>query len=381
MFFIDYLLVIALCQGFILAFFLLTSRYYKSTANYWLALGLILISLASVIDIIGENYAINSAIIDFVIHDLPLEFLIYIPFYYYFKISSKELISKKGYYLLLTLPFFFDTLINISIVANFTNEEISKSSEIQFFYVIESIAAIGYSLFLCLKSYKSLKRIFKNDKIKEWLFKIWKSTLILIITWSVATLLYDINAELSFLITMLYITVSVWLFWIIYNGVVNMNLIIDRIAIRKKMYSKDISDEVASIYISQTHSNGTTKDTDDEKKGEKLNLHFKSINEIVYKENLFLNEDLGIDDVAKKIGFSSGYVSQIIKYSTNKNFTNWINDFRISKIKEMLLNPEFDNYTALAIGLEAGFKSKSSFYATFKKSTGITPANFRKTKS
>ena len=166
MFFIDYLLVIALCQGFILAFFLLTSKYYKSTANYWLALGLILISLASVIDVIGENYAINSAIVDFVIHDLPLEFLIYIPFYFYFKISSKEYVSKKGYYLVLILPFICDTLLNIVIVTNFTNEKISKSSVIQFFYVVESIAAIAYSLFLCLKAYKVLKSVFKNNKIR-----------------------------------------------------------------------------------------------------------------------------------------------------------------------------------------------------------------------
>ena len=381
MFFIDYLLVIALCQGFILAFFLLTSKYYKSTANYWLALGLILISTTSLLDIIGGNFVIKSLIVEFFINDWCLEFLIYIPFYYYFKISSEELISKKGYYLLLTLPFFFDTLINIFIVANFTNEEITKSSNIQFFYLIESIAAIGYSLFLCLKAYKVLSRILKNDKIKEWLFKIWKSTLILIITWAVMSVLHDINNELSFLITLLYITVSVWLFWIIYNGVVNMNLIIDRVAIHKKIHSKDVSDEVASIFISETYGNEIIKDIDNEKKSEKLNLHFEKINKLVHEENLFLNEDLGIEDVAKKIGFSSGYVSQIIKNSTNKNFTNWINDFRVSKVKEMLLNQEFDNYTALAIGLEAGFKSKSSFYATFKKSTGITPANFRKTKS
>ncbi|MEO1487764.1 MAG: hypothetical protein AAFU57_18670, partial [Bacteroidota bacterium] len=205
----------------------------------------------------------------------------------------------------------------------------------------ESIAAIGYSLFLCLKAYKVLSRILKDDKIKEWLFKIWKSTLILIITWALMTVLHDINNDLSFLITFLYITVSVWLFWIIYNGVVNMNLIIDRVAIHQKIHGKDVSDEVASISISETYGSERTQVIDNEKKSEKLNLHFKKINELVYKKNLFLNEDLGIEDVAKKIGFSPGYVSQIIKNSTNKNFTNWINDFRVSKVKEMLLHQEF----------------------------------------
>lgn len=381
MFLLDYLLLAALCQGFILAFFLLTSSYYKSIANSWLALGLILISTTSLLDIIGENFVIKSTIIEFFINDWSLEFLIYIPFYYYFKISSKESGPKKGHYLFLALPFFIDTLFNILIVANFTNEQISKSNEIQLFYVIESIAGIGYSFFLCIKAYKILSCISRDNKTKEWLLKIWKSTLILIVTWLVMTLLYDINTDLSFLITVLYIIVSAWLFWIIYNGIVNMNLILDRNAIHKKLQSKSFRNEVKIKHRDSIHESIIDNTKENIPKSEKLNLHFEKINELVYKENLFLNEDLGIDDIAEKIGFSSGYVSQIIKNATNKNFTSWINDFRISSVKKMLLNQEFDNYTTLAIGLEAGFKSKSSFYATFKKHTGLTPANFRKKKS
>ena len=46
--------------------------------------------------------------------------------------------------------------------------------------------------------------------------------------------------------------------------------------------------------------------------------------------------------------------------------------------KKMLENEEFDNYTVVAIGLESGFNSKTSFYQAFKKHTRQTPSEYKK---
>ena len=61
-----------------------------------------------------------------------------------------------------------------------------------------------------------------------------------------------------------------------------------------------------------------------------------------------------------------------------KNFFDFINSYRVESVKEMLLNKEFEHYTVLAIGLESGFNSKTSFNTVFKKMTGVTPSEYRK---
>ena len=58
------------------------------------------------------------------------------------------------------------------------------------------------------------------------------------------------------------------------------------------------------------------------------------------------------------------------------SFPDYVNNLRVGKAKEFLRTGEFSNYTLVAIGLEAGFNSKTSFYNTFKKNTGLTPLQF-----
>ena len=111
---------------------------------------------------------------------------------------------------------------------------------------------------------------------------------------------------------------------------------------------------------------------------DKNNHYLLELDRLLLDEKIFLDPDLSRDQIADRLGISSGYLSQIINTATSTNFTSYINQHRVEEVKRMMLDPEAQKYSLLAIGLEAGFKSKSAFYTTFKKQTGKTPAEFKK---
>ncbi|UPT72306.1 MAG: helix-turn-helix domain-containing protein [Flavobacterium sp. JAD_PAG50586_2] len=59
------------------------------------------------------------------------------------------------------------------------------------------------------------------------------------------------------------------------------------------------------------------------------------------------------------------------------SFPDYINQLRIKEAQYYLKHPDFSNYTLVAIGLEAGFASKTTFNNTFKKVTGMTPSEYK----
>lgn len=384
----DYILLIALGQGILLAFFLLSSKYYKTSANSWLALALILLSVNSIKDIIGHLYPPNSILLEFFTNDLELSFLIYIPLLYFFKCVLTDPINKVHFNYYLLIPFIIDTIINVCIVSYIPLEVIETHSGVQLFYEIENITSIIFNLFLSYKSYQLIKNTTSDNDKRSWINKVWVSTFILLLAWTLLTLgSFVINAGLETLVFTLYLIISIWMFWMIYNGIVNLKLIDDRKNISLILKNKRIQKEQIVLGMGEypvvqkkqeVHSNQNNAFSLNSNLFEQ---HFHRLHELIISEALYRNENLSIGDIAQRVDMSSGYVSKIIKKTTNKNFPSWINEFRVEDAKVMFEDEAFNHYTTLSIGLEAGFKSKSTFYAAFKRITGETPAKFRKKKS
>ena len=97
----------------------------------------------------------------------------------------------------------------------------------------------------------------------------------------------------------------------------------------------------------------------------------------IEKSKLYLDPDLRLSSLANKVDLPSYQISKSINIILDKNFNEYINDFRIDDAKTKLISQEFKNITILAIALESGFNSKSSFNLQFKKRTSLTPAQFR----
>ncbi|XLZ69256.1 helix-turn-helix domain-containing protein [Massilia sp. SR12] len=100
-----------------------------------------------------------------------------------------------------------------------------------------------------------------------------------------------------------------------------------------------------------------------------------SLNEAMHEQKLYLNPNLTLALLAKKIGNLQTTVSQVINDNLGKSFNLYINEFRIQHAKGLLVNESHLNMELVAE--RSGFNSNSTFFAAFKKITGQTPASYR----
>ncbi len=98
-------------------------------------------------------------------------------------------------------------------------------------------------------------------------------------------------------------------------------------------------------------------------------------NALILSKKLYAKPDLTIVDLATELDMHPKLISLSINSTLNQNFNTYINGFRIEKAKGMLKEEKSD-LSIDGIGLEVGFKSKSSFYTAFKKFTKTTPSKY-----
>ncbi|WP_157591321.1 helix-turn-helix domain-containing protein [Permianibacter aggregans] len=108
-----------------------------------------------------------------------------------------------------------------------------------------------------------------------------------------------------------------------------------------------------------------------------VNASFQQLQALMQSEQLFTEPDLNLNDIAERLGLTALEASKMIKDGSGKNFRGYVNDFRIEAVKQKLNDADYAKVSILAIAMESGFNSESSFYRVFKAATGLSPTAFR----
>jgi AraC-like DNA-binding protein len=98
---------------------------------------------------------------------------------------------------------------------------------------------------------------------------------------------------------------------------------------------------------------------------------------VMERDRPFTRSDLTLQDLADVLSLSPHNLSEVINTQLEKNFYDFVNGYRVEEAQRRLADPDQDHLTVLAIGLDAGFNSKSSFNAVFKKHAKMTPSQYR----
>jgi AraC-like DNA-binding protein len=94
-------------------------------------------------------------------------------------------------------------------------------------------------------------------------------------------------------------------------------------------------------------------------------------------EKAYLNPELSMGLLSSVLKIPKYQITEVLNTEIGKNFFQFVNMYRVEAVKALLADPN-NKYSIEAIGYDAGFYSKSSFYTVFKNITGETPISYRK---
>ncbi|MBN8219979.1 MAG: helix-turn-helix domain-containing protein [Spirochaetes bacterium] len=96
---------------------------------------------------------------------------------------------------------------------------------------------------------------------------------------------------------------------------------------------------------------------------------------LIEQEKIYLIEDLRLPDLAKALGLNRTQLSELLNSHFQKNFANFINEYRVQEARRLLIESPKQNILEIAFAI--GFGSKAAFSTEFKRYTGMTAMEFR----
>ncbi|WP_108804446.1 AraC family transcriptional regulator [Aquimarina sp. Aq107] len=324
--------------GFIIALFfgvfLIITREQRSKANVFLAIYLLAFSLR-----IGKSLFYNYFQIDPIVRNVFLGMLLGIGpslFFYAKQLVEPNKIDNKRSIFIHYIPLF----LFVTFCWVIPNND-SISSRIIFLALLFHILVYGlYTLYWIVVNRK--ERNDKSNKIYNWL--LFLTILTIMMSLMQISVFVDVVPYLS----------TAFLFSLII-------LILSITALKNPFLFKMENEK----YINSSLDN------------EKGIEYLKKLMSLIEQEKVFLDPELTLTKLSKRIGITSKQLSQVINQNRNENYSQFIARYRVEEAKRLLSLPEYHNFKISAIAYESGFNSISSFNTAFKKITNTTAVRFR----
>jgi len=297
----------------------------------------------------------------------PIDFLLPIPLYFYIKALTKPQFELKWKDLTHLIPFILILLLESPNVflgfeekkAAFYNE-INSSPELLDYYVAIGITHI-YILTYFIISFKQINEASKNKLNEKTLAKIkWlKKLLILLLIIALFSTVLDFIPSLIYLddfLTPFFLTI--FIYGMGFMGIRQSELFtVEKLFEKSDKYKKStLSDEMAKKIL-------------------------KKLTVLMEEEKIYRDGNMSLPILSKKLSVSTHQLSQLLNERLDRNFFNYISEYRIKEAKDLLLDDSMKNITMLELSLNIGFNSLSAFNTAFKKHCGMSPTEFRKQNS
>nr|WP_294779672.1 helix-turn-helix domain-containing protein [uncultured Flavobacterium sp.] len=280
----------------------------------------------------------------------------------------------------LYVPFLYSAVSNVfydcdAVAHLFTIPEFLKNT-------LETIGNFDFYIILLFMPFMavytfSFIKFSKDKQEKKWITFLWFLVYTLMLSWSTAILIaLFFEYDVSYFMQILALFATFLIHYTAYYGVFRYRLADNKKGIEELLNEKISVDAevIAEEVILKKGSDTNALDL-----FTKENPYFRKLEILCEEHQIYRDANLNREKVAEQLGISAGYVSQLVNMITGDNFANYINNYRVEAVKKMILDSDYENYSLLAIGLESGFTSKTTFHNAFKKSTGMTPNGFRNT--
>ncbi|SDE45604.1 Helix-turn-helix domain-containing protein [Dyadobacter soli] len=137
-------------------------------------------------------------------------------------------------------------------------------------------------------------------------------------------------------------------------------------------FSKESRQEIQSLVVETAGKPARQKRVDDAVFDDlKTRLE-----ELMQSQKPYLDPALSLPSLAGKLGISVHELSYVVNEAYEENFFAFVNRYRVTEAKRLLLSDAFEKLNILGVAYESGFNSKTTFNTTFKKLTGQSPTDF-----